>query len=111
MFSAVLDFFTDKHCYSLTEIVIQKCNLGSTERVALRIKDFIKNSSVKRVELSEMKLSSRDFCVICLGVGARSSFGELSMRDNKVGEIAKKCLDVLLKFNKEVKIDLSNNPI
>jgi len=33
------------------------------------------------------------------------------MRDNKVGEIAKKCLDVLLKFNKEVKLDLTNNPI
>lgn len=49
--------------------------------------------------------------MICLGVGARSSFSELSMRENNVGEIARKCLDVLLKFNKEVKIDLSNNPI
>lgn len=58
-----------------------------------------------------MGMSSRDFCVICLGIGAKTSFSELSMRDNKVGEIAKKCLDVLLKFNKEVKIDLSLNPI
>jgi hypothetical protein len=58
-----------------------------------------------------MNLTSRDFCVICLGVGARSAFHELSLRDNKIGEIAKKCLDVLLKFNKEVKIDLTNNPI
>ena len=58
-----------------------------------------------------MGMSSRDFCVICLGVGARNSFSELSMRENNVGEIARKCLDVLLKFNKEVKIDLSSNPI
>lgn len=47
-----------------------------------------------------MGMSSRDFCMICLGVGSRNSFGEISMRSNKIGEIAKKCLDVLLKFNK-----------
>ncbi len=75
------------------------------------MKEFIENTMIYRVELTEMGMSSRDFCMICLGVGARNSFGEISMRDNKIGEIAKKCLDVLLKFNKEVKLDLASNPI
>jgi len=55
--------------------VIQKCVLGNCEKFALRVKEFIEHTSVYRVELTDMMMSSRDFCMICLGVGSRNSFG------------------------------------
>ena len=64
-----------------------------------------------RIELNEINISSRDFCIISLGIGSRSNFEYLSLKNNDIGFIAKKCLDVLLKFHKETHFNFSGNPI
>lgn len=64
-----------------------------------------------RVELNGVNLSSHNFCIITLGVGARSAFEYFGLQNNDIGFIAKKCLDVLLKFHRETQFNFSGNPI
>lgn len=58
-----------------------------------------------------MGLKSKDFCLICLGIGTKGLFDYLSIKDNEITEVAKKCLDVLKKFHKETAFNFSGNPI
>ena len=56
-------------------------------------------------------LGSKDFCVLCLGIGAKLSFDHFSLRKNNIGELAMRCLDVLMKFHKSLQFDFTSNPI
>lgn len=58
-----------------------------------------------------MNISNRDFCIISLGIGARSNFEYLGLKGNQITEVARKCLDVLLKFHKETQFNFLGNPI
>lgn len=65
--------------------MIEKCQFINTERISERIKCFIEESKIQRVELTGLNLTSKDFCVISLGIGARSNFEYLGLKDNNIG--------------------------
>lgn len=39
------------------------------------------------------------------------SFDHLSLRGNDIGELAVRCLDVLMKFHKSLQFDFTGNPL
>jgi hypothetical protein len=85
--------------------------IGSKAKVIEKIKEFIERTSASRVAFHNTGLSSKDFCVLCLGIGAKLSFDHLSLRNNDIGELAMRCLDVLMKFHKNLQFDFTGNPI
>jgi predicted polyphosphate/ATP-dependent NAD kinase len=64
-----------------------------------------------KVALHGTGLSSKDFCVLCLGIGSKLSFDHFSLRENNIGELAVRCLDVLMKFHKNLLFDFTGNPL
>jgi hypothetical protein len=85
--------------------------LGSKEKVVGKIREFIERTNVCRLALHNTDLSSKDFCVLCLGIGTKLSFDHFSLRNNEIGELAMRCLDVLMKFHKSLQFDFTGNPI
>jgi hypothetical protein len=79
--------------------------------MSAKIKEFIEKTNMNKAFLQRIGLKSKDFCVICLGIGTKASFDYLSLRENEIGEPAIKCLDVLMKFHKNTQFDFIGNPL
>ena len=111
-FCFLLDFLTAFDGLTLLrELRVEQVRFNSNERVSERIRGFIEGSRVKILTLQGLGLKSREFCVMCLGVGSRKEFDLCSFPDNFICELALKCLEVLMKFHKETLFDLRGNPI
>jgi hypothetical protein len=91
--------------------VIEEVVFSSSEKMSSKIKEFIEKSKASKLVLNRLGLRSKDFCVICLGIGTKATFDYLSLRDNHIGELAIKCLDVLMKFHKTCQFDFTGNPL
>ena len=111
LFCLILDYFTDPNIIGLRQLVIENCSFHNMDKISAKIKDYIEDSKLMRIQLNNVHLSSRNFCIVSLGIGSRPSFQYFGVKDNEIAFIAKKCLDVLLKFHKETQFNLSGNPI
>lgn len=87
-------------CPQLQELAIEKSQIGNIERGCEKIRKFIEDSKITRLKLEGLGIGSKDFCVICLGIGTKGTFEWLNLKDNQIGDVARRCLDVLMKFHK-----------
>lgn len=74
LISFLLDFFIRIGNESVTELLFEDVKFLSMERMAKKIKEFIEKSTVTKLGLHRINLKSREFCLICLGVGPKLIF-------------------------------------
>lgn len=111
LISFLLDFFIRISNESVTELLIEDVKFLNMERMAKKIKEFIEKSAVTKLGLHRINLKSREFCLICLGVGPKLIFEHFSIKQNDINELSLKCLEVLMKFHKNTQFDFTGNPI
>jgi len=55
------------------------------DKISIKIKEFIESTKLKKISLINIGLKSRDFCIICLGIGSRINFDYFNLKNNEVG--------------------------
>ena len=84
LLSLLLDYFTETNMVGLRELIIERCSFANTDKIAERLKTFIEETKVMKVMLTSINLTNRDFCIISLGIGARTNFEYLGLRGNQI---------------------------
>lgn len=58
------------------------------------------------LKLNSLELETKDFCVLCLGIGSSRKLEHIEIKNNNIDEHGKKSYDVLIKFFKNLHINL-----
>lgn len=104
-------------CQNLEKLTI-KClsiesiytNILELQNFAIKIKEILQTTSLKELVLEYLDMDTKQFCMICLGVGSNTSLQLLNFDNNAVDERGCKSLELISKHCQNLKkISLKKN--